>query len=117
MKKRRSVTAYLWDIMDACGKTQEFTAGCTLEKYAADAYMKSAVERQLMIVGEAVVQLLQRFPDYAAQFPERSAIVAFRNRLVHDYESTADGIVWGIVLDDVPKLRAKVAKLLNDPQN
>jgi len=103
--------------VDACDKTQEFTAGRTLETYMADAYMKSAVERQLTIIGEAMVQLLQRFPDYAAHFPARSAIIAFRNRLVHHYEDTADAIVWGIVIDDVPKLQAKVTKLLNDPPN
>ncbi|MEN3976196.1 HepT-like ribonuclease domain-containing protein [Emcibacter sp. SYSU 3D8] len=117
MKKRRSAGAYLWDIVDACDKTRQFTAGGTLETYTADAYMKSAVERQLMIVGEAIVQLLRQYPDYAEHFPTRSAIIAFRNRLVHSYEDTADAIVWGIVIDDVPELRAKATRLLNDPPN
>jgi uncharacterized protein with HEPN domain len=116
MKKRRSPEAYLWDIEGACRLVAQFIAGQSLASYTADALVSSAVERQLSIIGEAITQLSKLYPEYAASFPERNAIIGFRNRLIHDYEETATAIVWAIALDDVPRMHAKVKALLGDPQ-
>ena len=51
---------YLYDIAEAADYITEFTAGRTYEEYHTNPMLRSAVERQFEIIGEA------REPDAAA---------------------------------------------------
>ena len=44
----------LEDARDACSRIQEFTCGVSLESFLASGLLRSAVERQLEIIGEAL---------------------------------------------------------------
>lgn len=48
----------LWDAQQAVERIARFTAGKTFGDYSTDEYLRSAVERQFEIVGEAVNQWL-----------------------------------------------------------
>lgn len=58
----RDRRAYLFDMREAARLIERFTAGRAFDDYQADPMLRSAVERQLEIVGEALVQALRRFP-------------------------------------------------------
>jgi uncharacterized protein with HEPN domain len=45
---------YLWDALTAAELLREFSAGKFVEDYQADAMLRSAVERQFEIIGEAL---------------------------------------------------------------
>ena len=47
---------YLYDIARAAALAMEFIAGKSFADYTADAMLRSAVERQLEIVGEALAR-------------------------------------------------------------
>ena len=53
---RREPKKYLWDIQEAAGHILEFASGKTLDDYERDLMFRSAVERQLEIIGEAVAR-------------------------------------------------------------
>ena len=57
--------------------------GRTFDDYAADSMLRSAVERQFEIIGEALRRLEKTAPDVALRLPERSQAIAFRNILIH----------------------------------
>ena len=44
----------LWDAEQAAGRIHRFTADKTFTDYQADEYLRSAVERQFEIIGEAL---------------------------------------------------------------
>ncbi len=100
---RRDPRKYLWDALRAGGFLRQFAAGKTFEEYQDDVLLRSAVERQLEIVGEAFSQLAKRNTDLAAQIPELPRIVAFRNILIHGYASVDDTLVWQVLTE---KLRS-----------
>ncbi|MCA1706667.1 MAG: DUF86 domain-containing protein [Actinobacteria bacterium] len=90
----RDPRAYLWDARRAVALVVEFVADRSWKDYEADALLRSAVERQFEIVGEALNQLARRAPDLALRVPDLPRIVAFRNVLIHGYAAIDDRIVW-----------------------
>lgn len=49
--------AYLRDMLDACSRIERFVRGKTLDNYRSDELLRSAVERQIEIIGEAARRL------------------------------------------------------------
>jgi len=111
---QREPHVLLWDICHAADAVATFTRGKGLEDYKWDSFLRSAVERQLIILGEAVVQLSKLTPELAERIPERGSIIAFRNLLIHGYAAVVDEIVWEVVEDDLPALRASAARLIEE---
>ena len=106
------VRTYLFDIATAISAIEEFTAGRSLEEYEQD--LRSAVERQFGIIGEAMARVQQRDPDLAARIGDHRAIIDFRNVLTHEYQRIRDATVWGVVTDGLPALRRDVEALLTE---
>jgi uncharacterized protein with HEPN domain len=82
---------YLSDILISIEFIEEFIADIkTFLDYQLDTKTKSAVERQLGIIGEAVNKYRQEGnPDLT----QTQQIIQFRNRLIHAYDSVDDSIV------------------------
>lgn len=109
---RTEVRKLLFDVAEACELVQQFTAGKTFEDYATDAFLRSAVERQFEIIGEALGQALRFDPSLSDHISSTKRIIAFRNRLIHAYSSIAHEVVWGIVEANLPVLLREVRSLL-----
>jgi uncharacterized protein with HEPN domain len=107
----RSTAAYLADIIDACDGLAEVLAGVDLEAYRARRAIRTSVEREFTIIGEAVGVLSRRDPALAARISHARLIVGFRNRLVHEYPQIDDEAVYSIAQHDAPVLRAECAAL------
>ncbi|MFH1085467.1 MAG: HepT-like ribonuclease domain-containing protein [Chloroflexota bacterium] len=110
--KSRDVRAYLHDIVAAASLLQAFAGGKTLEQYEADPLLRSAVERQFEIIGEALRQALAIAPDLRTHITAAHSIIAFRNILVHGYADVSNDVVWAVLQDDLPGLYREVAELL-----
>jgi uncharacterized protein with HEPN domain len=74
--------------------------------------LRSAVERQFEIIGEALNQLSKIDPDTATAISEHRRIIAFRNILIHGYAEIDHRLVWGILEGKLPGLRKQVEALL-----
>jgi uncharacterized protein with HEPN domain len=107
----RSTAAYLADIVDACDGLTEVLAGVDLEAYRARRSVRTSVEREFTIIGEAINVLSRRDPALAARISHARLIVGFRNRLVHEYPQIDDEAVYSIARRDAPVLRAECAAL------
>ena len=109
---QRDPRKFLYDIQEACRLIIEFSEGKSLCDYQEDKLLRSGIERQFMIVGEALMQALKAEPSLATRIPESRNIVGFRHLLVHGYAVVKPDVVWGILQNDVPPLLGQVEQLL-----
>jgi uncharacterized protein with HEPN domain len=99
---------------EACQLIREFTASRSLIEDEGDPLLRSAVERQFQIAGEALFQISRHPPEPAARIDGHQRIIGFRRILVHGYDAVRDEVVWGIVLDFLPALQRQVTELLEE---
>ena len=112
---RRDPRTYMWDALTAANLLMSFSNGKTFRDYEADALLRSGVERQFEIIGEALNQLSKAAPDLAGRVPDLARIVAFRNILIHGYATVDNALVWQLVTTRVPELTAVLRALLDEP--
>lgn len=113
---KRDPKVYLWDAKRAIDSIKQFTSGKNLADYVADQMLRSAVERQFEIMGEALSQLAKTAPDVGAQIPDLPRIVAFRNILIHGYAVVDNEIVWRAIQENLPDLLTVLQNLLAEPE-
>jgi len=106
------VRKYLYDVSQACEALLGFIQNKNLEDYQSNLLLISGVERQIMIIGEALNQAIKTAPELSAEIDNIRQIVNLRNVIVHGYATVENETVWGIVQEDVPKLHVQVKNLL-----
>ena len=99
----------LLDGITAIELTQSFIEGATLDEYCKNAMLRSAVERQLEILGEACSRLTKLETAETLAITQLSFAVGLRNRIIHGYDAVDDDIVYATVLEDLPFLKAELS--------
>jgi uncharacterized protein with HEPN domain len=110
MSARRN--KHLLDALAAAEAALQFLAGLDAQAYASNLLVRSAVERQLTVLGEAARRALADEPGLRARSPDLVFAVALRNRLVHGYDVIDDLIVFDTVAQDLPGLVRQLRGLL-----
>jgi uncharacterized protein with HEPN domain len=110
---RLEARKYLYDIQEAAGLADQFTAGKDFAEYQRNPMLRLAVERAFAIIGEALTQLARIDPAVAERITDFRSIIAFRNILTHAYAQIDDRLVWGIVESKLPVLSSEVAALMS----
>jgi len=104
---------FLIDINLAIEKLHIHLTGIDSEDaYINNVTVRSAVERELEIIGEAMNNLLNIAPGISITSPRR--IISMRNRLIHGYDDIDNRLVLQIVKDHIPLLKIEVEKLLHE---
>jgi uncharacterized protein with HEPN domain len=80
------VRVYLFDMQHGVLGIQAFVDGRTVDDFKNDLMLRSAVERQFEIIGEAMTRLRKDSPETCEKISEYQRIVGFRNVLNHGYE-------------------------------
>lgn len=105
---------YLYDILHAAKNLQQFSEGKVFQDYAGNVMLRSAVERQFEIIGEALRQLSREDAATASKIEERERIISFRNILIYGYAEVDDRLVWDILQTKLPVLLRTVETLLGE---
>lgn len=103
---------YLADMLEACAFIIELTRAKTVEDYYRDRVFRSALQRELQNIGEALRQLRTRDPATAGSIPDSERIIRFRHVLVHGYDSLRAEVVWDVVEFKLPVLKEALLALL-----
>lgn len=89
-----------------------YLAGIELDTYLEARTIRSAVEREFIIIGEAINALGTLEPDVFSRITQARKVVDFRNQLTHSYMTVNDKLVWAYAVQNAPRLRDECAALL-----
>ena len=104
---------FLYDIQQSAQLIVKFTDAKTFDNYSEEEMLRSAVERQFEIIGEALSQLAKLDPAIAEKITGYQRIIAFRNILIHGYAQVDDRVVWDVLKENLPVLVNEVKAFLN----
>lgn len=106
----------LLDALDAAQTAREFLGDLSLDEYLLDRKSRSAVERQLEILGEAGSRLAKVEPGLAEQIVNLKFAIGLRNRIIHGYDGVDHEIVHQTVREDLAPLIDELTHLLGKVQ-
>ena len=125
----RKVKLYV-DIINSINLIEEFLGPINLfQQYTIDFKTKSAIERQLGIIGEAVKKIKDietkekehKQQNYTNQeedsesetpMPYQNEIIGLRNKLIHGYDAINDFTIWSVLKDHINPLKEWVSDKL-----
>lgn len=108
----RDERAYLADILESCDAIESAVRHLDLAAYQENRLVRSSVEREFIIIGEAMAALARIAPATFGAITRARRVVDFRNQLTHEYPTVDDALVWAIVGTDVPMLRRECAEFI-----
>jgi len=109
----RDQRAYLADVLDSCDAIESATRNLDLKDYLKNRLVRSSVEREFIIIGEAMSALARIAPETFRAITRARRVVDLRNQLTHEYATVDDALVWAIVQNDVPLLRRESAEFID----
>lgn len=109
---RRSAPVLLADALAAAESIEVIVSGTTWDEYCATRMLRSAVEREFLIIGEALNALDDLGDDARVRVTHLGRIIGMRNRLAHAYDLIDDMMVWSVARDEIPALRRELQEWL-----
>jgi uncharacterized protein with HEPN domain len=109
-RERRRLHEYLEDVLDAVDRIQDYVRGISYEMLGENRMIQDAVSHNFEVIGEALHQLADRYPDFRDTHPEIpfQSAYSMRNKLAHLYWQTEDEILWETITMDLIPLRISV---------
>lgn len=106
------ILTYLHDILDAITEVESYFAGRPMiyEDFENNYMCRSAVERKVEIMGEAINRIFKIDPDFA--IPNGKDIVRTRNRVIHCYDGVTPDFLWLLIIKYIPKLKNDVIQMI-----
>ncbi|MCP9928216.1 DUF86 domain-containing protein [Cyanobium sp. CH-040] len=108
----RDIFAYVSDILEACDSIESILRGASLEAHAQNREKRSVVEREFMLIGEAVAMLAKFAPERFQRLSDGRKAIGFRNILTHNYASVDDDTVYETAKIDIPRPRSECAEIM-----
>jgi len=103
---------YLDDMLERARFLAQLSQEESLIDMETNRLLRSAVERELMIVGEALYLLNSESPETAQQINSWRDIIAMRHKLVHGYSTVAPPIMQDVIENKIPSLIAQLETML-----
>ena len=106
------IKKYLEDMLLAISEIEmaEQRFGRQYEILETDVIFRKFVERNIEKLGEAMNRILK--VDSTIQITSDRKIVDTRNYVIHAYDSLKPDILWAIVINHIPRLKADILHLI-----
>ena len=106
------INKFLYDIKLSIEKIENYVQNKDIDTYSNDTMLKDAVERNFLIIGEAINHLVKLDPDI--KITSTIEIIGMRNRIVHGYDMVSNVAVWDAIKNHIPILKKEIQILLKN---
>jgi uncharacterized protein with HEPN domain len=103
----RKVGHVLHDILEAIDRIEHVTRGRTLAEFESNWEMSWLVQRGIEIISEASRAIPDDVKSVRPEIPWRN-VAGIGNVLRHGYDALSNRIIWGVVIDELPKLKIAI---------
>ena len=110
---KRTYRDYILDILTSIQEIEEFVEGMNFEDFVKDRKTVNAVIRSLEVMGEAVKKIPLEIREKYQEIPWKY-IAGMRDKLIHEYHGVDLEIVWEVVEKEIPPLKPKFEKILEE---
>lgn len=110
---KRDYRLFIKDMINAMSAIEEFVGELTFEDFIKDDKTLSAVIRKFEIVGEATKNIPDNIRQRYPYIPWK-LMAGMRDRLIHAYFGIDYKLVWYTVKTEIPKLKPKLQKILEE---
>ncbi|WP_340819676.1 DUF86 domain-containing protein [Methanolobus sp. WCC4] len=104
---------FVMHIIDSIDKIEDFTSNKTKDEFLEDIQLQDATIRRIEIIGEASKNIPEEFRNKYPEVPW-SEMARTRDKLIHGYFGVDLNLTWDIVQHDLPELKQKMYRILND---
>jgi len=102
---------YLKHVLDEINFILDKSNNLSEEKFSNNEILKRAFCRSLEIIGEAIKNLPDEFKGNNKGIDWKS-FAGLRDILIHNYFGVDYGIVWDIVINELPDLKKKIEEII-----
>lgn len=108
------IRKYLYDMLQAISEIEmaEERFGRQYDIFENDVIFRKFVERNIEILGEAMNRILKINSEI--EITSAKKIVDTRNYVIHAYDSLKPDILWAIVINHIPRLKADIQRLIEE---
>lgn len=105
---------YLEHIIECIDAIAEYVASVgSLEELIKSSLYEDAVVRRIQIMAESMIRIEEDSKKSMPEIPWQ-AIKNFRNLLVHEYLEVDMEIIWNLIVNELPKLKIAVKRILQE---
>lgn len=105
--------SYLWDMRKYALEITGFVDGVPHAKFVENKMIRYAVERLLLIIGEAANHVSKEFQEQHPEI-EWAQIIGLRNILAHEYGEVKMDKIYLAATKSIPALLQKLESLLSE---
>jgi len=116
MERTRDLLIYLEDISESSELISTYIANISEEFFYYSPEKQDAVLRRIQIIGEAAKHIPQDYREKWNHIPWKE-IAGMRDILVHEYFGITLSMIWKLAVEDIPKLKQQIDKIIRELEN
>ncbi|MDE6808479.1 MAG: DUF86 domain-containing protein [Muribaculaceae bacterium] len=112
-----TIVKYLRDILGSIEQIESYfnLFPRRFDTYCSTPVLQRAIQMNIAIIGEAMNKLLKTNPEI--NITKARKIVDTRNYVIHGYDSVSNEMIWSIVINHLPLLKAEITKIITNIDN
>ena len=112
-----TIVKYLRDILGSIEQIESYfnLFPRRFDTYCSTPVLQRAIQMNIAIIGEAMNKLLKTNPEI--NITKARKIVDTRNYVIHGYDSVSNEMIWSIVINHLPLLKAEINEIITNIDN
>ena len=110
---KRDYKLFIKDLLECINKIEDFVGEMSFDEFMKDEKTKSAVVREIEVMGEAVKNVPSSIRERYKDIPWNQ-MAKTRDKIIHFYFGVDYEIVWRVIKERLPEIKPSLEKMLKE---